>query len=591
MIRVLLACLLLAGCAEAPWRAAAPEPRSEPAPAAAGAGSASATVPPPAGTAPGGMVAAAHPEAVEAGLAMLRAGGSAVDAAAAVQAALGLVEPQSSGIGGGAFIVHYDAETRAVTVYDGREAAPAAAGPELFFKPDGTPMGFREAWTSGRSPGAPGAIDALRLAHADHGRLDWAALFDPAIALAEDGFAVTPRLNRLVGLYAQYGPLDERPETRAYFFDAAGEPLPVGHVLTNPAYADTLRAIAADPRALLEGPIAADIVAAARAAPFGSSLTREDLRSYAAERREAVCRPYRAFLVCSAPPPSSGGVALNSALGVLETLPIRGHGPDSAQGWHLFIEAMRLAYADRDRYVADPDFVEVPVDALLDDAYLARRAALVDPGRAIGSVAAGDPFAGAEAFGADSTEPAPGTSHLVVVDGAGDVVSMTTTVESGFGSHIWVRGFLLNNQLTDFAREAHDADGRLLANAPGPGKRPRSSMSPAIVLDADSRAFVLATGSPGGNSIIAYVLKTLVGVLDWGLTPQAAAELPNVVARGDTVRIETGFPAAIAEALRAMGHDVAEPEGENSGVHAVMVAGEGLVGAADPRREGVAATP
>lgn len=574
MIRFFLSAAFLAGCA-APQSDA--QVAADPAPAET--------------MADGGMVAAANPHAVEAGLEILRAGGGAADAAVAVQAALGLVEPQSSGIGGGGFLVYFDAATQDVTVYDGRERAPAAATERLFYGEDGELMGFVEAWMSGRAPGVPGAVDALRLAQADHGRLEWSALFDYSVKLAETGFEVSPRLNNLLVRLGEFGPLDERPGTATYFYDARGEARPVGYVLKNPDYAWTLRSIADNPRALLDSDIAGDIVTAARGAPHGSLLTVEDLNAYEAQKEDAVCRPYRVWLVCSAPPPSSGGVAINSALEILENSPIRENGPDTAAGWHYLIEAMRLAYADRDRYVADPEYADVPVDALLDEAYLARRAALVSADAAIKGVEAGDPFAGSETYGEDTTEPAPGTSHFVIVDGAGNVVSMTTTVESAFGSHIFTNGFLLNNQLTDFAREAYDEEGRLLANAPAGGKRPRSSMSPVIVLDRETGEFVLAAGSPGGNSIIAYVLKTVVGVLDWGLTPQQAAELPNVIARGETVRIDEGFSPEIAEALRAMGHKVAEPEGEISGIHAVMKTDDGLIGAADPRREGQARTP
>lgn len=573
MIRAFVAALALSGCAAAQTETGTLNP------------SAGADAPGAQGEA---MVAAADPRAVEAGLEILRRGGTAADAAVAVQAVLGLVEPQSSGIGGGGFLVHYDAETEEVTVYDGRERAPAAATQELFYKDDGTPLSFREAWTSGRAAGVPGAMDALRLAQANHGRLDWETLFADPIRLADEGFKVSPRLNMLLTRLAEFGPLDERASTRSYFYNEDGEAWPVDHVLKNPDYAYTLRAIADNPRALLESGIAGDIVTAAQGAPHGSALTEADLSAYEAQAREPICRPYREWLVCSAQPPSSGGVAINSALDILENLPIREYGPGTAQGWHYFIEAQRLAYADRDRYVADNEFVDVPVKALLDERYLARRAQMVRPDAAIPSVAAGEPFAGADDVGVDSSQPRPSTSHFVIVDQYGNVVSMTTTVESAFGSHIMTNGFLLNNQLTDFALEAYDAQGRPLANAPGPRKRPRSSMSPVIVLDADTREFVMATGSPGGNSIIAYTLKSLVGVLDWDLTPQAAAELPNVIARGDVVRIDENFDPAIAERLRAMGHNVAEPEGEISGIHTVMATEDGLVGAADPRREGVA---
>ncbi len=573
MIRAFVAALALSGCAAAQTETEILN-RSADADAPGAQGEA--------------MIAAADPRAVEAGLEILRQGGTAADAAVAVQAVLGLVEPQSSGLGGGGFLVYYGAETEDVTVYDGRERAPAAATQELFYKDDGAPLSFREAWTSGRAAGVPGAVDALRLAQADHGRLEWESLFADPIRLAGEGFKVSPRLNMLLTSLAEVGPLDERPATRNYFYNAEGEAWPVDHVLKNPDYAYTLRAIADNPRALLESGIAGDIVTSARNAPYGSALTEADLADYEAQQRAPICRPYREWLVCSARPPSSGGVAINSALEILEHFPIRDYGPETVEGWHYFIEAQRLAYADRDRYVADNEFVDVPVDALLAEDYLARRAQMVQPDAAIPSIEAGEPFAGADDIGIDSSQPRPSTSHFVIVDGYGNVVSMTTTVESAFGSHIMTNGFLLNNQLTDFALEAYDSEGRPLANAPGPRKRPRSSMSPTIVLDADTRDFVMATGSPGGNSIIAYTLKSLVGVLDWGLDPQDTAELPNVVARGDVVQIDTNFDPEIAEQLRAMGHNVAEPEGEISGIHTVMATETGLVGAADPRREGVA---
>lgn len=539
------------------------------------------------------MVAAANPHAVDAGLAMLAAGGSAVDAAVAVQAVLSLVEPQSSGLGGGAFMLHYDAETGVVSAYDGRERAPAGATPDMFLDGDGAPMGFLDAISGGTCVGVPGVTDMLALAHEDHGRLDWAALFDPAITLAEEGFEVSPRMSRSIEFAARLH-LRGQPEARGYFFDAEGAPLAEGHLLENLAYAETLRAVADNPRALYEGGLAQDIVAAARAEPRPSSMTLEDLASYHARRVEPICRPYRGNLVCSARPPASGGVAINEILGVLERFAFSDAGADDPANWHLFVEAQRLAYADRDRYVADDENAPVPIEGLLSAGYLDARAALIDPAAAIAHATPGDPWAHEPAAapaepGADATSEAPGTSHFVIVDAAGDVVSMTTTVEAAFGSGRMAGGFLLNNQLTDFSFRPVDDAGRPIANAVAGSKRPRSSMSPTIVLDADG-AFLFATGSPGGSSIIAYAAKTLVAVLDWGLTPQEAIDLPNVVARGDELRVEAERTSAeLIEALAAMGHFVTEPRGENSGLHAVLRRPDGtLEGGADPRREGEA---
>lgn len=540
----------------------------------------------------GGMVAAANPLAVEAGLDVLRAGGSAADAAVAVQAVLGLVEPQSSGLGGGAFMLYRDAETGEVTAYDGRERAPAAAGPELFFDEAGQVMPFLQAWTSGRASGVPGAVAMLGLAQSDHGKLDWPALFDDAIALADDGFVVSPRMAESLAGASRLGVLPARPETRAYFFTESGDPVPAGHLLKNPAYAETLRALAAQGAgALYQGAVAEAIVETVQSEPVPGAMTLEDLANYAPQASPAVCRPYRVWLVCSAPPPSSGGVIVNEALGLMETFDMTAAGPHSAEGWHVMIDALRLAYADRDLYVADPEFVDVPVAGLLDDGYLAERAMQIAPDRAIARAEAGTP-PGAPVRGADTTQEPGGTSHFVVVDQWGDVVSMTTTVEATFGSQRMAAGFLMNNQMTDFAREAYGPDGAPLANAPAGGKRPRSSMSPVIVLDAETGDFVLAVGSPGGNSIPSYVVKALVAMLDWGLAPQAAVDLPNIVARGDNTRVEAGFPEDVLAELRAMGHQIGPPQGENSGLHAVRMTPDGvLVGGADSRREGVAEAP
>lgn len=537
-----------------------------------------------------GMVAAANPDAVEAGLAVLRQGGDAVDAAVAIQAVLSLVEPQSSGIGGGAFMVRYDAQSGDVTTFDGRETAPAAATPEMFLDESGEPLGYVEAWRSGLSTGAPGAVAMLALAHERHGSLDWAANFDPAIALARDGFQVAPRLNGIAQRMAEFTDIEETGAAASYLFDDTGAPWPVGHVLTNPDYAASLELIAADWRNFYEGPIAEAIVASVRADALPGLLTLEDLAAYEPQRHEALCGEYRGYAICSAPPPSSGGVAINAILGILERFPMEEYGPDSADGWTLFIEASRLAYADRDRYVGDPAFADVPVAGLIDPAYLSGRAGEIEIGSAMETVEAGTP-PGAARQPEDATADSPGTSHFVVIDAEGDVVSMTTSVESPFGSGRMAGGFFLNNQLTDFSFVPRGPDGAPLPNAAAPGKRPRSSMSPTIVLDSDG-AFHLATGSPGGNSIIAYTAKSLVAMLDWGMDPQAAVALPNVVARGDVVRIETGFDAAILEELRARGFTIEGGQGENSGLHVIRVTQDGtLDGAADPRRDGIVGRP
>ena len=537
-----------------------------------------------------GMVAAAHPLAVEAGLQALRAGGDAVDAAIAVQAVLGLVEPQSSGLGGGAFMVRYDAQTGETVVYDGRETAPAAVDENLFRDASGEPLGFLEAWQSGRSVGAPGVIAMLAMAHDEHGTLDWAAGFDEAARLAEDGFPVAPRLSNIAARIAEFSQIDEREPTASYFYDEDGQARAVGSILTNPEYAETARAIGENWRNFYEGEIAEAIITGVQMEPHPGLLTLEDLSSYAPVRREAICQPYRRYQICSAPPPSSGAVATTVIPRLLERFDMASTGPDTALGWHLFIEASRLAYADRDAWVGDADFADVPVAGLIDADYIATRSALIDPQTAMETAEPGAP-PGAPGLVDDVSEDAPGTSHFVVVDGDGDVVSMTTTVESPFGSQRWANGFLLNNQLTDFAFVARDEDGSLRANAVAPGKRPRSSMSPTIVLDEDGR-FVLATGSPGGNSIVAYTAKTLVAMLDWGMSPEEAAALPNVVARGDVVRIEDGFDPALLEELRARGHEIEGGRGENSGIHIVRVAEDGgYEGAADPRRDGIAAQP
>jgi len=526
-------------------------------------------------------VAAANPYAVEAGLEILAAGGTAVDAAVAVQAMLGLVEPQSSGVGGGAFMLHFDAAAAQVTAYDGRETAPLAVTPALFLDDEGAPLSYRDAVLSGRSTGVPGAIAMLGAAHAKHGALPWRALFEPAIRAAEGGFTVPQRLARFVnGKFAQSG----EPDVRALFSRADGTPVQAGDTLRNPAYAATLRHIAArGPRALLEPPLSEAIAARTHAEPRPGQLAQRDFAAYRPHVGAPLCRPFLVYVVCVPQPPSSG-VMLLQMLAILEQAGIARLGPEDPEAWFLFAEASRLMYADRDRYIADPAFIWVPVDALLDPEYIAQRTAL------IGNVAGPAPAAGVPApivRAPDATAEAAGTSHFVAVDAAGNVVSMTTTVESLFGSGRATGGFMLNNQLTDFSFRA-EVNGVPVANAVAGAKRPRSSMAPVIVLDRAGRA-VAALGSPGGTAILAYNAKTLVGLLAWNLTLKQAIELPNLLARGDAFAGEAAkFPPAVLEDLSRRGVNVRPGRGEESGLHGVVLHGDGTAeGAADSRREGV----
>ncbi len=564
---VLLAALGLAGCRNAP------ETRSQ----AQGAATAGRF----ATTAQAG-VGAANPLAVEAGLEVLKAGGSAADAAVAVQAALGLVEPQSSGVGGGAFLVYYDAKTGKVTAFEGRETAPAGATPDMFMGADGKPLSYADAVTSGRSTGAPGAIAMLGLVHEQFGRLQWRDLFGTATHAAEQGFTVPKRLARFAG---SDFPQARLPDAKALFGRPDGTPVQAGDELRNPAYAATLKTIASGgSRVLLEGPIAEKIVARTHAEPRPGTLKNEDLAAYRPHEVEPLCRPYRVYVVCVPPPPSSG-VSLLQMLGILEHTDIASRGPTDPQAWYLFAEASRLMFADRDRYVADPAFVRVPVQGLLDPAYVASRAALIGD-KAGPAPAAGEPPGLAARLGADATNEAAGTSHFVVVDREGNVASMTTTVESLFGSGRAVDGFFLNNQLTDFSFRPTE-NGQPVANAVAPGKRPRSSMSPSIVLDRDGR-FVAAVGSPGGSAILNYNAKTLVGLLAWGLTMQQAIDLPNLFARGQDYYGEVAkFSPDVLAGLASRGIEVKTGRGEESGLHGVIVrTGGTLEGGADPRREG-----
>lgn len=536
--------------------------------------------PAPAQATPHAMVVAANPHAADAGLEILRAGGSAVDAAVAVQMVLGLVEPQSSGIGGGAFLLHWSPKTGRVRSYDGRETAPAAARADRFLDARGRPLPRAVAVFGGRAVGVPGVLRMLELAHRNHGKLPWARLFEPAIRLAEKGFAISPRLH---GEVERDRDLRTDPAARRLFYREDGRAKPAGEVVANPEYAATLRALAAQGAdAFYRGPIAEAIVRAARTHAVPSDLTLQDLADYRAIEREPVCGAYRRWRVCGMGPPSSGGVGVLQLLGILARTGFDRAQPQSVEALHLFAEAGRLAYADRARYIADPAFVPQPVAGLLDPAYLDARARLVGE-RSMGHAPSGVPR------GATALQDAPeyaiaGTSHISIVDREGDAVAMTTTIEDAFGSRVMVRGFLLNNELTDFAF-LPDADDRPVANRVAPGKRPRSTMAPTFVFYPDG-SLRLVAGSPGGPMIINYVAKAIVGVLDWGLDPQAAVALPNFGSRNGPTEIERGSAyEALVPRLRARGHEIRVRK-MASGLHLIARVPSGWRGGADPRREG-----
>jgi gamma-glutamyltranspeptidase/glutathione hydrolase len=533
------------------------------------------------------MVATANPHATQAGLQMLERGGSAVDAAIAAQLVLGLVEPQSSGLGGGAFMLVHDAGRKRLLAYDGRETAPATARSDRFLK-DGKPLEFHQAVVGGRAVGVPGVVRLLEVAHRKHGRLRWPQLFAPAIALAEQGFEVSPRLHTLIGL-DQYL---TQPRARAYFFDQHGKALRVGTVLRNPAYAATLRAIAAGGAdAFYTGSIARDIVETVNGPSWNpGDLTLDDLARYRVVVREPVCDGYRAYRVCGFPLPSSGGITVLQMLKMLEPYDLAAMGPATFWSVHFVSEAGRLAYADRAVYEADPAFYAAPA-GLLDPAYLRARSALIRPGASMGRARPGDPperAGGARrvALGADASLDLPSTSHLSIVDRHGNAVAMTTTIEDAFGSRLMTGGgFLLNNELTDFSFVPSE-NGRPVANRVEPGKRPRSSMAPTIAYDRFSRVAIVA-GSPGGSAIINYVAKTLIAIIDWSLDPQAAIDLPNFGSRNGPTELEKDTPvAALAPKLRALGADVRVAD-YTSGVQAIVRTRDGWVGGTDPRREGL----
>lgn len=550
------------------------------------------------------MAAAANPLAAEAGREMLRQGGSAIDAAIAMQAVLTLVEPQSSGIGGGAFIMLWDGKN--VQAYDGRETAPAGATERLFLKADGTPMAFTDAQIGGRSVGTPGVLRALEMAHKKSGHLQWAKLFEPAIRLSEQGFAISPRLHSLI---AADRFIVQSPEMAAYFLNADGSPKATGTLLKNPALAAVFKRIAKEgPDALYHGAIADEIARKVQGNHNAGSLSVADLKGYSAKERAPLCTDYKQWKICGMPPPSSGGIAVAQILGTLQALqtrdprlaiapmtPNKSTSPaglePTPEAVHLIAEAGRLAFADRALYVADADFTPVPVAGLVAPNYLARRAALIGE-RSMGVAKPGQPEGVQVAYAPDRSPLRISTSQVVAVDDQGGAVSMTTTVEAAFGSHVMVQGFLLNNQMTDFSFIPEE-NGQPVANRVQPGKRPRSAMAPTLVFDRNSGELLATVGSPGGSQIIEYVSKSLVAMLDWKLDPQAAISLPNFGSRNGATELETGlFSPALKQALKDKGHALSEID-MTSGVQAIVRTRDAqgkvsLSGGADPRREGEA---
>jgi len=529
---------------------------------------------------PRAMVAAAHPLAADAGKKILAAGGGAIDAAIATQLMLGLVEPQSSGIGGGAFILHFQADTGQLTSFDGRETAPAAAGPWLF-SDNGKMMGWREAYVGGKSVGVPGVLKALADAHQQFGKLPWAQLFAETITVAEQGFVVNERMAKQLALGWNQGLKQLSPAKDFYYPN--GQALAAGTVLKNPQYAALLRKIATEGvSAFYQGENAAALVQAVNNAAINPGrLSLDDLANYQAQQKDAVCIAYRVYQICSMTAPSSGGIAVLQIMGLLEQYDLKALKPNSLDAVHLISQASRLAFADRDRYLADPDFVTVPIAGLLASDYLKQRATLI--GARDQQFVAGQPQ-GAIALATGTVPEFPNTSHLSIVDAAGNAVSMTTSIENVFGSGLMVNGYLLNNQLTDFSLEPV-VDALLVANRVEGGKRPRSSMAPVMVFDADNQ-LKLVIGSPGGSRIINYVAQSLVAVLDWQLDVQQAISLPRFTHRNDYLALEAGTDLAeLAPALQQLGYDV-RLQDLNSGLHAIEVMADQLAGAADPRREG-----
>ncbi|SVA59592.1 uncharacterized protein METZ01_LOCUS112446 [marine metagenome] len=535
----------------------------------------------------GAMVSAANPYAVKAAVAILEKGGSATDAAIAAHLVLGLVEPQSSGLGGGGFMLNFDFKTNDLTFIDGRETAPSSAKIDMFMKDDGTVMSFMEAVPSGKAVGTPGIVALYETAHKAYGLLPWNVLFKDAIDLANNGFIVSPRLASYVELAEKRGRLSKNPLTKKYFYPN-GVKIKNGDLLKNFEYAKTLQAIAANGSVVFyNGNIAKEIVSAANADPDPGEITLEDLKNYKTVLRPVICGPFRDMKICTTSPPSSGGAQIMIA-GLYDEL-INSESNESEK-ISAFVDAQRLAYADRDHFFGDPDEVKIPLKALLDPKYIKARSrqrflpdAIPTPGDPSSMV---DTLSNIPIWGKDNTVEASGTTHLSIVDQNGNAVAMTATIESFFGSQRWAAGFLLNNEMTDFAREV-PKDGSRLANAVAPNRRPRSSMSPTMIFDKNGN-LLMVTGSPGGNSIPAYVNKTIIGIFDWGLTAQESVDFPNIIARGQIVKVEmlNEKGEAIAKDLKQRGYLVKQTTGEHSGIHLIVVKENGLDGAADKRREG-----
>ena len=530
------------------------------------------------------MVVAANPYASKAGFSILAKGGSAVDAAVAVELVLALVEPQSSGLGGGTFMLHWDNKKKNMTTFDGRETAPAAATNELFLDKQGKPLQWVDAVVGGRSVGVPGMMATLKKAHDQYGKLPWAVLFDQAITLAENGFVVSPRLEKLLGMNFNPG-IHTLPEINQYFFPN-GKSVKAGDILVNKKLAYVFRSLAKDGiDVFYKGWIAKKIVEKVQHSAIAPGLlTLKDMATYQVKERKPVCGSYHEYNVCGMGPPSSGGIAVIQILAQLQRFELAKYQPNDAEAIHLYTQSARLAFADRNRYVADADFVNVPTAGLLAPNYLKKRSLLINPDKDMGRAISGNPD-GALVLANDSAIERPSTSHFSIVDDQGNAVSMTSSIENGFGSALMVEGFILNNQLTDFSL-APKQNGKWVANRVQPNKRPRSSMAPTMVFDKDN-SLKLLVGSPGGSRIINYVAQTIIGVLDWKLDPQEATNLPHVTNRNGITTLERGTPAELLKlALEAKGHKV-QLRDLNSGVHAIEITKTGFVGGADPRREGV----
>ncbi|HDM8072026.1 gamma-glutamyltransferase [Vibrio harveyi] len=532
------------------------------------------------------MVTAANPLATQAGADVLAQGGNAIDAMVAVQLMLGLVEPQSSGIGGGAFLVYWDSEKQKLTTYDGRETAPLAATPKLFLDDKGQPLQFYDAVVGGRSVATPGTVKLLWDTHQKYGKLEWKKIIQPVITLAEQGFEVSPRLASLIEKDAKR--LSRFPATKAYFFNSDGSPKAEGTLLKNPEYAQTLTAIAEQgAKAFYQGDIATDIIKTVQNAPGNPGvLAQPDFDAFQIKQREPVCAAYQSYDICGMGPPSSGALTVGQILAITEQYDLKGWGAESAKSWQVIADASRLAFADRGKYMADQDYVPMPTEGLLDKDYLKQRAELIQVGKALSKVEAGNPpWSHAMNLSMDQSIELPSTSHFNIVDKQGNVVSMTTTIENAFGSRLMVRGFLLNNELTDFSFRTHQ-DGVPIANRLEPGKRPRSSMAPTIMMKDDKP--YMAIGSPGGSRIIGYVAQAIIAHTQWDMDIQSAINQPRLLNRFGTLDIEQGTAAeGLQPELEKMGFKT-DVRDLNSGLHAIRITKDGLEGAADPRREGVA---